>query len=233
MAIRIGSARIDERGKISGGKNGDQTGKEVAEEKFYVHVSGWYILRAKEKDHALKLAERMKTACENSHIGYSQSNRLGIIKNGINSNTDTAADCSSLVRECVIEATGKDPGNFTTANEKNKLLSTGLFQDIGAYTKEKTLNTGDILVTCKKGHTAIVTSGESPKAGIIATDSYPKYTGSSSILNIILKTIGAPYGDVAARKPLATANGISNYRGTYEQNITLIRLAKSGNLRRV
>ena len=35
MAVKIGSARIDERGKISGGKAGDQTGNEVGTQNFH------------------------------------------------------------------------------------------------------------------------------------------------------------------------------------------------------
>lgn len=62
---------------------------------------------------------------------------------------------------------------------------------------------------------------------------YPKYSGSSNLLDTIFKAIGAPYGNVAKRKPVAQANGILGYSGTYSQNITLIKLAKSGTLRRV
>lgn len=61
---------------------------------------------------------------------------------------------------------------------------------------------------------------------------YPRYVGVSNYLDTIFKIIGAPYGNVAKRRPVAVANGISNYSGTYSQNIQLIRLAKQGNLRR-
>lgn len=61
---------------------------------------------------------------------------------------------------------------------------------------------------------------------------YPRYVGTSNYLDTIFKIIGAPYGNVAKRRPVAVANGISNYSGTYSQNIQLIRLAKQGNLRR-
>ena len=62
---------------------------------------------------------------------------------------------------------------------------------------------------------------------------YPKYTGKSSKLDTILCEIGAPYGNVSKRSRLALYNGINNYKGTYSQNITLIKLAKQGTLRRV
>lgn len=157
MTIYIGSARKDENGAYSGGKAGDQTGEEVSEQAFYVHSKGWNVLRLKEKSDRAALAKKMRTACANANIGYDQNERLGIIRNGVNSTTKTECDCSSLVRQCVMEATGKDPGNFTTADEKSALVNTGLFQFVGKYASSMQLLTGDVLVTCTKGHTAIVT----------------------------------------------------------------------------
>ena len=55
--MRIGSARHDENGKLTGGRPGDQTGTEVSMQNFYVHKKGWYVLRPKTKDMADKLAE--------------------------------------------------------------------------------------------------------------------------------------------------------------------------------
>ena len=62
---------------------------------------------------------------------------------------------------------------------------------------------------------------------------YPAYAGTSLVLDAILQEIGAPYGTWKDRIPLAAANGINNYKGTYQQNFTLIRLAKKGTLRRI
>lgn len=61
---------------------------------------------------------------------------------------------------------------------------------------------------------------------------YPKYTGKSEKIDEILKAIGAPYGNVTKRKPVAVANGISDYKGTYEQNIKINSLAKAGKLKK-
>lgn len=167
MAVIIGSARIDENGKAHGGAAGDQkqtssindTVGEVSMQNFYVHSKGWYILRPKDAAIANKIAANMKTACDNANIGYDQYQRSGVITNGINTKTPTESDCSSLVRECVKEASGKDPGNFTTENEVDVLEATGLFESKITYTSGTTLYTGDILVTKTKGHTAIVVSG--------------------------------------------------------------------------
>ena len=46
--VYIGSARIDERGKASGGQAGDQTGKEVSTQNWYLHSKGWVVLRPKD-----------------------------------------------------------------------------------------------------------------------------------------------------------------------------------------
>ena len=45
MSVIIGHSSIDENGKISGGKAGDQTTKEVCTRSFYMHSKGWVVLR--------------------------------------------------------------------------------------------------------------------------------------------------------------------------------------------
>lgn len=173
--ITIGSARMDSRKKYSGDVAGDQLQKsgatndtvgEVAMEPMYNHKSGWFVIRPKSVEHANAIADRMITACNNTNIGYDQSGRLGVIDHGVESKIKTECDCSSLVRQCVREATSKDPGNFTTGNEASILHTTGLFEDKFVYvSQEKTpLFNGDILVTCTKGHTVVVCSGNPRKA---------------------------------------------------------------------
>ena len=166
MSVIIGSARIDERGKLSGGKAGDQKQKsstdyvgEASMQNFYIHRKGWYVLRPKSPAHAIAIAKNMKDACNNWNIGYDQIERLGVIKNGIHSTVKTDCDCSSLVRACVKEATGIDPGNFTTVNEAAALKKTGLFEEMFVYTTGTALFDGDILVTKSRGHTCVVCSG--------------------------------------------------------------------------
>jgi peptidoglycan hydrolase-like protein with peptidoglycan-binding domain len=174
MDIIIGSARCDENGKYCGGKVGDQTGKEVSTQKFYVSSKGWYILRPKSISHANLLANKMLQACNNKNIGYDQSNRLGIIKYGILTSVKTECDCSSLVRQCIKEAIGKDVGNFTTSNEVVVLVNSGLFDKI-SYTSSTTLYSGDILVTKTKGHTVIVVSGNNRSSSSSTTVTKTSY----------------------------------------------------------
>ena len=176
MKIIIGSARINENGKVIGGKPGDQNGREVATQAYYLHSKGWYCLRAKDDTIALRIAEQMRQACANNNIGYSQRRRntlrLHVLYNDLMNLSEVdkkvECDCSELVRTCVMLATGYlqtlecDKGrsiNFTTANEKELLLKTGLFNLID-FKKDDDLCTGDILVTKTKGHTVIVTEGK-------------------------------------------------------------------------
>ena len=59
MAVKVGSARIDERGKISGGKAGDQTKNEVGTQNYYVHSKGWRVLRPNDAEKGIMMAKCM------------------------------------------------------------------------------------------------------------------------------------------------------------------------------
>lgn len=168
MPVYIGSARIDERGKISGGAAGDQTGKEVSYQAWYLHSKGWVVLRAKDAEIRNKIAYAMKAACDNNNIGYDQSNRLGLYESVKNYGFDpakcvvlTETDCSALVRVCVCYASGKNIPNFNTSSELSVLKATGLFDvytDDAHCKSSSNLLPGDILVTKTKGHTVAVIS---------------------------------------------------------------------------
>lgn len=237
MNVIIGSARIDEKGNVSGGAVGDQkqTSKpdykgEVSLQNFYVASKGWYVLRPKSDAHAIKIAEKMLTACNNANLGYDQGNRTGVIKYGVASTVKTECDCSALVRACVKEATGKDPGNFTTANEAACLEATGLFNGRVAYTNGMTLYTGDVLVTKTKGHTVIVVEGTSRLSAPFLVNYYPKYTGTSGSIVSALAAVGEKDTSYSHRAKIAKANAISGYSGTAAQNTQMIKLLKSGKL---
>lgn len=229
MAVIIGSARHDEHGNCySGGKAGDQTGQEVSTQKFYNHSKGWNVLRAKNNKVAEKLAEAMKIACGNKNIGYDQSERYGIIKHGINTKVKTECDCSSLVRACIIYATGTDVGDFNTENERSVILKSGLFEDIGSYRNGNTLYNGDILVTRTKGHTVIVVSGAKKSKN----NYYPKYTGNSGSIVEALKAVGEDDVSKEHRAEIAKKNGFSNFKFTSEENSKMLSLLKKGKLKK-
>ena len=229
MAVIIGSARHDEHGNCySGGKSGDQTGQEVSTQKFYNHSKGWNVLRAKDNKVAEKLAEAMQIACGNKNIGYDQSERYGVIKHGINTKVKTECDCSSLVRACIIYASGKDVGDFNTSNERSVILKSGLFEDVGSYEQGDTLYNGDILVTRTKGHTVIVTGGAKKNK----EKYYPKYTGNSSSIVEALKAVGEDDVSKEHRAEIAKKNGFSNFKFTSEENSKMLSLLKKGKLKK-
>lgn len=164
MSITVGSARMDEKGGISGGAAGDQTGKEVSTQNFYMHSKGWYCLRPKSVEHANKLATAMQNACMNNNIGYDQTNRAAVNMVKKYGNTKaivekTETDCSNLVRACILEATGKDVGDFNTSMEASVLEKSGLFETRKSITSSDEVYNGDVLVTKTKGHTVIVVDG--------------------------------------------------------------------------
>lgn len=65
------------------------------------------------------------------------------------------------------------------------------------------------------------------------TSYYKKYTGKSTKIDEVFKAVGAPYGNYKKRKPVADKNGVKNYSGTASQNLSLIKLAKNGKLKKV
>ena len=232
--ITIGSARHDENGALNG-KIGDQLQSgsgndfkgEVSMQDFYVHKLGWDVIRFKDVGNRHKCAERMVAACNNERIGYSQNQRAKIWEDGIDTKKKTNTDCSMLIRRIFFEATGIDPGNFTTANEKKVLEATGLVTSF-KYKSRDELMTGDILVSCKKGHTAVVVLGKSPEEPKITY--YPKYTGAGTSIVSALASVGEKDTSMSHRKKIAAANGMSNYEGSIKQNLALVSLIKAGKL---
>lgn len=166
MGLIVGSARIDENGNISGGALGDNNGREVSTQPYYLHSKGWYVLRPKTVALANGLASAMSDACANDNIGYDQSNRYGVIRMVRKYSTmkaiaeKTESDCSSLVRGCCIQ-NGFDPGDFATSGEADKLEATGKFEKRQSVNANTVLYNGDVLVTKTSGHTVIVVSGNS------------------------------------------------------------------------
>ena len=210
--VIIGSARIDERGNASQGKAGDQTCKEVATEPYYRHRLGWYLLRPKEAAVAKKLAQAMREGCANDNIGYSQSDRYGVLNNLkiygsiAKIKAKTNADCSSLVRACCIQA-GILVGDFNTASEVAVLERTGAFQKAVIVTNDTKLCQGDILVTRSKGHTVIVTEGypregEKPTTKPSAKPKPEKAAGKAkkSIEEVAREVVTGKWGNNPERK---------------------------------
>lgn len=235
MKMIIGSARHDENGKYIGGKAGDQAQKkaddykgECSLQEFYVHKYGWNCAIAKDPMIRLKLAERMRALCNNPNIGYDQGERAGILKAGIDTKKPTECDCGTAVRQCVKEASGKDPGEFHTGNEMDVLEKTGLF--IFVTYNGQDLPTGTILISKKKGHTAIVVEGTIQSAKEPSVAYYGVYRGKGTSIVSALATVGEKDTTFAHRKKIAAANGITGYQGTIAQNLKMVQLIKAGKL---
>ena len=167
MAVKVGSARIDENGNAYGGKAGDQTGKEVSTQSWYKHKKGWRVFRPVNGSTALKIADFVEDACASSLIGYDQWNRHTLydeIKDkGFNLSKLTKkveTDCSALVRTALAFAGIMGiPESFRTGNMPSALLGTGKFVELKGtkYTDQSAyLGIGDVLVTKTSGHTVVV-----------------------------------------------------------------------------
>lgn len=169
MKIKVGSARINEFGEISGGKSGDQTGKECAIEDCYIHDLGWVIIRAKDPVAKKLIAQDMIYLCENDYIGYDQPNDESLLRVVEKYNYDCSkvkeycdTDCARAVRVCVLYA-GIDCPSFYTATEIEVLRATGKFNiitDKDYCSNMDNYMVGDILCTPVKGHTCVVVSKE-------------------------------------------------------------------------
>ena len=169
MSVTVGSARLNENRKTTGGCPGDQTGREVGIQEWYMHTKAWIVLRAKTLAAREAIAYAMAAACNNNHIGYCQSHShrtratLAAQPYGYDPakiTTDVETDCSELVRLCCLYAGIKVP-SFNTGSEKNVLLNTGMFtayEDGAHCNSSDRLLRGDILVTRTKGHTVVVLS---------------------------------------------------------------------------
>jgi len=185
--VLIGSARINEYGTLEGGKAGDQNGKEVAIEPWYLHSKGWYVIRAKDRSVAKLIAKDMKAICENDNIGYSfwyncyglynASKQYGYDASKVKVKCDT--NCAKAVWVCVLYA-GVYVENFNTGDAVEKFLASGKFnvlKDAEHCNKEDELLTGDILVTRTKGHIVVVVEEDEKEMSDIKWMSSTEYAG--------------------------------------------------------
>ena len=180
MAVRIGHASIDENGRISGGKAGDQTGKEVCIRDWY--NKPWNVMIVCNDDEiAKKAAKYMQAICNDPDFGYDQSQRVTgyneIVKHGgtveaVSKAGPSEFDCSSLVSSCyrlagVTEispsnATGTMRNAFKSVKRNGKDLFT-------IYTDSAHVNTSDYArvgaIYLKEGSHVVMALDNGPKAG--------------------------------------------------------------------
>ncbi|MBO7070547.1 MAG: SH3 domain-containing protein [Bacteroidales bacterium] len=170
--VYVGNAVCDENGHARGGEPGDQTGRELRIQPWYLNAKGWRVFRAKSEEAAKRIAWDCRAACENMAIGYNQTTRNTLYNAskhfGFNCSEVTElceCDCSSLVRVCILYA-GIKINDFNTTSEPTRLLNTGEFEEMEGekYTNSPDyLREGDVLVTRTKGHTLVILN-DGPKA---------------------------------------------------------------------
>lgn len=224
--VRVGSARIDENGKVSGGVPGDQTGMEVAIEPWYLHKQGWVVIRAKDSAIRERIAACMEAACANDLIGYNQDGSWDLYDKSktygwdcSKVNVATQTDCSSLIRTCVAFAAQKEIEWFSTLIEVKVLDKTKLFDILtdAKYTKSPDyLLRGDILCTCTQGHTVAVLDNGSKAGQITTTPSSNAAQGNTALCGKGIGTAVAKQGmcirngaDITAKKLATIETGVA------------------------
>lgn len=160
--VILAHAVANENGTANGGEPGDQTGKEVRRQDYYISGDGWEnVFRANDPEQAKIIAKTAGDIADNDKIGYSQDKRLTLSVQAQKKNFDCTkikkkceCDCSSLVAVAVNAAGISVPFDMYTGNEKAMLERTGAFQTLPGNTKFDDLKEGDILH--RVGHTAVV-----------------------------------------------------------------------------
>lgn len=175
--VKIGQATNGEGGNLRGCSAGDQSGKEVSISNWtYSKKSGspfhWqYVFRAKDPSVAKAMAESMKEAAANNHIGYDQSSpdRYSLYVEAekvdwdiskITTNCETT--CASVVSVCVNSAGIEAPKLWYSgiiARDLKKYEEFECFTSSDYTASSANLLPGDILVSPDR-HTAMVV--ESP-----------------------------------------------------------------------
>ena len=167
-------AKIDENGKIKGGKAGDQTGKEVRITPFSGGKKVYSVFRHPDPKVARTIAYYLGDAASNSYIGYNQNDRASfsievakVNYEPMNLTTPCNTDCSAFVSAGVKFAFMKAGINkqvdiMTTTTLRSGLPGLGFTEvtDIGKGTTAQLAATqkmqiGDIAVTLSQGHTFV------------------------------------------------------------------------------
>lgn len=175
--VRIAHSSIDENGKITGGKAGDQTKKEVCIRNWY-NTSWQYVIRFNDPEMGRKAAEIMEQIALNDNIGYDQSGRNTLLAEAEKVNFDIKkiktpceSDCSAAVTVACIgagvpkEALYKWNNCSSTRTLRNNLLATGLVTVFSTtkYTRScENAKKGDIYL--REGNHVIMVIDDAPDA---------------------------------------------------------------------
>lgn len=215
MTTYIVAARIDERGKTTGGAAGDQTGNEVKVQTLSGSGSWARILRPPRN--AAAIVKQAFAAAANDKIGYDQGQRTTLYSAAAKVGFDLSrvgyceCDCSSLVAVLCVAAGFNVSPDIYTGNECGALKAAGFSQLV--Y-KASSLRAGDVL--WRSGHTAVCV-GNSPTYG--GAVDHPANTGTAAPLLDVDGEIG-PATVRALQSALGTpVDGIvSNQRTKYKKH---------------
>lgn len=213
MTVYIVAARIDERGKVSGGAAGDQTGREVCRQTLASSGAWSRVLRPPSNGSAIAAAAL--SAAANDNIGYDQRQRMTLYYAARDVGFDLSrvgkceCDCSSLVAVCCIAAGFDVNPSLYTGNEVAALTGAG-FANLTFTAAKNNLMPGDVL--WRNGHTAIVVEGG-------ATATHPGNTGTARPLLDVDGVIG-PATIRALQAALSTPidGVVSNQRAKYRKH---------------
>ena len=149
---KIGHASIGSNSKVNDPNKGDNNGREVCFSTL--GKRNWdFVLRAKDKNVAKKMAQACEAGCNNNNLGYSQDRRnslrtqaklVGMDLSKITTPCD--CDCSSFMSVCAecagIPIPYTNNNAPTTSSMKSSFMNTGYFD---LLTDSKYLTSGDYL----------------------------------------------------------------------------------------
>ena len=220
--MSIANCGIDERGRASGGRAGDNNGKEWRVRSWYYYP--WkLVIRHPDAKVRAKIAALAKAGALNNHIGYDQSQRgtfwtqlqkakYNPAKIKVKCEADCSASTSAIVK-AVGHILGKSklknvPSTCTTRNLESELRKAG-FKVLKQtkYTKSQNyLLPGDILL-CPGHHVAInLTTGSKVKKKPVAKPAAKKTTAKKttstkkSVHDVAKEVIQGKWGTGDARK---------------------------------
>ena len=162
MAVKIGHAAGSETGGREGA-SGDQTGREVRLDKWYISGDGWgWYIEAKDPALLERMALLMEQACANPNIGYSRTNRYkwynsAKANGGDVTIADGDCDCSSLVSGIANLAGANVTNKLATASMLNAFKKSGdfnIYPDADHLKTDKYAKRGGIYL--RVGHTLMV-----------------------------------------------------------------------------
>lgn len=192
MAVMCAWASMGENGKTTGGKVGDQTGKEVKCGAIY-NFGQTRVYRCKDREKALSIGAAAKGIAENNAFGYDQSNRISSYKelqkaNWIVANVKTLCeiDCSELAA-CAVNVAYKKAlisSAVYSGNIGSALLSTGLFTELKSSKylgKSEYIQCGDIIVAPGKHVIVAYTDGSKVNVNSISSTVSSIVSGNSLI----------------------------------------------------